>query len=864
MLAPSLSNFHLFVSGFQKCGTTSLHQIIATHPEVRTWKRDLFPDRPWRSKEPHFFNKPGEPDIAYYESCFNGGGRVRLDSTPNYIVSKNGDCVHEILRHYPQARFIILLRDPVQRAFSAWRHWCEIDPQARWDLPNDPRSFHRSILNEVNDVPRKVLASPLVATGYYADWLKLLFLHCPKDQALILFSDDLNHNFQQTMQKMTDFTGLTDHAWTSVHHHVRNAEGWQPDRNSAALLKEIYRPHDDALEALLDSPLPWRAPRPARPSSAVFALTPAPRPPQKKMIRLVVHYSSVNEGLEGVHVTRPLKLAESLKEQGHSVSLLAAHYNDPPSAEWLEIFEGYDIDILPSIPAVMKKGAVWQVALSTALCAHLIQEKWDAVLLPGNSGLAYQFLQRLNQGHHPSPCLAGLYFHQSPFVRFAHEHKFFVHKPDQIQSCWLEMRCVELSEVAVFPEDEDIQFILALGKKPSGGRGRNEKNCYSFEGVSFEKWLKVWDREIPASFFRCDGLADDVPPKISVCMATWNRHDELERTINAFLDQTWPNLELVVVNDGSHEPAALVMHEKLKPLFQENDWLWIDQANAGPGAARTTAARHARGELLLFADDDNIPMPHHAMSLAITLLVGNHDIALAHMVKFAPPDLPQDIFEGTQWWMPTGGDLATGAFTNVFGETSMLMHKETFFSVGGFSLDNYAGAPVEEDRLLLTKAVLQGYSIAHFPEPTYWYADKPGARHNEYNFHAWSCQAAVADLYANEIDPRLRNIFEFVAEAWDPIKLRLREKSDSKELEKLRKENQRLRDTLTRLSSVSHSILQSRRWRLVNLPRLLNAAKRTYKPLEAELDRVAEKLSKNCQPPAVPNDEENRDSPKTL
>lgn len=855
----------MFVSGFQKCGTTSLHEILATHPEVRSWRSELFLEKPWRSKEPHFFNKPGERDIAYYQSCFHPGGRVRLDSTPNYIVSENGQCVRDILHHFPQARFIILLRDPLQRAFSAWNHWCELSPQARWDLPNDPRSFHRSILNEFHNVPRKASASPLVATGYYAEWLKLMFSHCPKEQALILFSDDLKYNFDETMQKVTEFIGLTDHTWMPLYYHVRNAEGWQPDKNSTALLKEIYRPHDDALEALLDCPLPWRAPRPQRPSSAVFTLSPAPQPPREKSIRMVVHYPGAHDDLEGTHVSRPLKLADSLKAQGHSVSVLAAHFNDPPSAEWLEKFEGYEVDILPSIPPVMIKGGIWEVVLSTAICVQLIGEKWDAVLLPGNAGLAYQLLQRLNQGHHPSPCLAFLYFHQTPSVRFARENKFFIHKPDRIQTNWLEMRCVELSECSIFPEDEDVNFILELVKKPLEGKGRRRMNCYSFEESSFQKWLDVWNRQHRANFCRCDGLADNVePPKISVCMATWNRQGELERTINAFLDQTWPNLELVVVNDGSHEPAALAMHEKLKPLFQEKDWLWIDQANAGPGAARTTAARHARGELLLFADDDNFPMPHHVMSLAITLLVGKHDIALAHMVKFVPPDLPGDILEGTQWWMPTGGDLATGAFTNVFGETSMLMHKETFFTVGGFSLDNYAGAAVEEDRLLLTKAVLQGLSIAHFPEPTYWYADKPGARHNEYSLHSWSCQVAVADLYANELDPRLRHVFEFVAGSWDPAKLRLREISDSKMLAKLSKENSRLRDTLSRLWSVSHSILQSRRWRLVNLPRLLTATKRTYKPLEAELDRVAIKLSLDGQTPPVQGDVKGSGSQKTL
>ena len=93
-------------------------------------------------------------------------------------------------------------------------------------------------------------------------------------------------------------------------------------------------------------------------------------------------------------------------------------------------------------------------------------------------------------------------------------------------------------------------------------------------------------------------------PKVSVVLATYNRGPILVRLLRQLAAQDFPadEMEVVVVDDGSREPAASL----LEPLRSELPYrlLVLTQANAGAAAARQRAVMHASGELLVILDDD--------------------------------------------------------------------------------------------------------------------------------------------------------------------------------------------------------------------------------------------------------------------
>jgi len=95
--------------------------------------------------------------------------------------------------------------------------------------------------------------------------------------------------------------------------------------------------------------------------------------------------------------------------------------------------------------------------------------------------------------------------------------------------------------------------------------------------------------------------------RISVIIPTYNRADTLRKTLRAYAEQSGDHqmLEVLVVDDGSKDETPSVMEELARcfpvPL------ICLRQENRGLAAARNHALREARGDLVLFGDDDIIP-----------------------------------------------------------------------------------------------------------------------------------------------------------------------------------------------------------------------------------------------------------------
>lgn len=85
-------------------------------------------------------------------------------------------------------------------------------------------------------------------------------------------------------------------------------------------------------------------------------------------------------------------------------------------------------------------------------------------------------------------------------------------------------------------------------------------------------------------------------------MPTFNRRDRLERVLAALAGQTVPRdaFEVIVVSDGSRDGTDEYLHSGQAPL----EIVPVSQPNGGPGAARNRGVELARGDLIVFVDDD--------------------------------------------------------------------------------------------------------------------------------------------------------------------------------------------------------------------------------------------------------------------
>ena len=196
------------IGGVQKAGTTALARYLAGHPQL------ALPQR----KEAHVFDDPGfgaDWDRARidreYARHFDAGSDDRLhgDATPIYLFHPT--LVERIAAYNPAMRWIVLLRDPLERAISQYgmerargdEHW------PLWAALLFERLRLRG--HQYDWSP----ASPLRhwsyrARGDYGRQLRTLRAHFPDAQVLVLRSTELRVSHVQVLARICAFLGVRD------------------------------------------------------------------------------------------------------------------------------------------------------------------------------------------------------------------------------------------------------------------------------------------------------------------------------------------------------------------------------------------------------------------------------------------------------------------------------------------------------------------------------------------------------------------------------------------------------------------------------------------------------------------------------
>ncbi len=262
-----------FIIGAQKGGTTALFRFLSTHPDVV----------PSRVKEPHFFDLDSnykERGLYYYRSQFPlhfqlGKSQVTFDATPRYIY--HPDCPKRLHRHFPSTKMVLLLRDPIARAYSSWNMYRNFynDPPCRFLLIKESTdglqlllqreqypSFEDAVRDEIeNSLSDDALLEPsFVRRGLYAKQIERYLEYFKREQIMILDSRELLNSTIVTLDRVGDHLGLRRCSWS-----LERAKGDPPkgiyeekiSRKAHSYLSDFYRPHNERLFRLLGRDFDW-------------------------------------------------------------------------------------------------------------------------------------------------------------------------------------------------------------------------------------------------------------------------------------------------------------------------------------------------------------------------------------------------------------------------------------------------------------------------------------------------------------------------------------------------------------------------------------------------------------------------------
>lgn len=173
-----------------------------------------------------------------------------------------------------------------------------------------------------------------------------------------------------------------------------------------------------------------------------------------------------------------------------------------------------------------------------------------------------------------------------------------------------------------------------------------------------------------------------MPPKISVIISVYNGEKYLEEALDSALSQSYPNKEIIVVNDGSTDRTDAIL-EKFKAKI-----LTIHQENQGLGCGRNTGIAVATGEYISFLDHDDQWMPDklRIQMEAMESSFEDDPLLFAHVQQFFCPSLTEQ--ERAKIAVDTA--LLPGYIAG-----TLLLSKRRFHQVGYFSTKKTVGEFVD-------------------------------------------------------------------------------------------------------------------------------------------------------------------------
>jgi hypothetical protein len=244
---PKPDKVSFVIGGVQKGGTTALDNYLRSCPRICMGDQkevnfftfeDHFRRRRVNYNTYHAHYSPGDP------ACILG------DASPDYMFVPAAP--GRICEYNPKMKWILLLRNPIARAYSAWnmlRHRGE-----------EKMSFHEAIMMEPERCRGSLSGGEAGAAhfyhnytyrGFYTEQVRRIWHFFPPEQTLVMRSSALRNKTAETLRRILEFLGLPEHGWPDLEPvHVTPYESGL-ERTDFAYLRNLYEYDVRALERML-------------------------------------------------------------------------------------------------------------------------------------------------------------------------------------------------------------------------------------------------------------------------------------------------------------------------------------------------------------------------------------------------------------------------------------------------------------------------------------------------------------------------------------------------------------------------------------------------------------------------------------
>lgn len=228
------------------------------------------------------------------------------------------------------------------------------------------------------------------------------------------------------------------------------------------------------------------------------------------------------------------------------------------------------------------------------------------------------------------------------------------------------------------------------------------KGMFAFKG--FDYGLRK-----DGAFYNCKKLEENHLPQVSIITRTYKgRENWLRESMASVLNQTYTNIQHVIVEDGGHSMTELV--DKAKESYKGCNIKYRPLEKLGRSAVGNQGLKIADGELMMFLDDDDLIMPDH-VEVLVNELVNDESIGAAYSLSWQVPTkvermsgkwsyCEKDFYTDNIFYQPFSRKVM--CHHNYIPIQSILFRKELYDDFGGFD----ESVEYLEDWLLWTKFAL--------------------------------------------------------------------------------------------------------------------------------------------------------------
>ena len=192
-----IDRLDFILAGAQKSGTTALHYFLSRHPDICMGDQ----------QEIHFFDNDAlfvtEPAYEQLHKHYPllAPSMIAGDCTPSYIY--HATAAERIFKYNPKIKFLVLLRNPVDRAFAHWN-------MQRF-RKREPLDFFDAIREEQSRITgaptTEARRFAYIDRGFYGRQLERIFKFFPREQVKAVKFDDFQANQRATVASILSFLG---------------------------------------------------------------------------------------------------------------------------------------------------------------------------------------------------------------------------------------------------------------------------------------------------------------------------------------------------------------------------------------------------------------------------------------------------------------------------------------------------------------------------------------------------------------------------------------------------------------------------------------------------------------------------------